>query len=280
MTILAHVDVFADGLLSGNPLAVFVDPPEAPGERYQAWAREMNLSETAFAWPTADGTRYRARIFTPRQELPFAGHPTLGTAVVLHRLGRVGRDLVQETAAGETRVTIEADRAWLTPPTGLVGPMVPAKDAAEALGVPSLYLSPDRPPQVVSAGLPYLLVSFEQDHLAQLKPPLARMAAILHRHGVGALMAWAFMDSTQIHARVFAPSHGIDEDPATGSAAAALGVYLRQAAGMTQAVTYAVRQGVEVGRPSTLELRLNDRQAPVRVGGRVVPVFQTTIEAF
>jgi trans-2,3-dihydro-3-hydroxyanthranilate isomerase len=277
---LIHVDVFAGEPLTGNPLAVFIDPPALSDERYRAWAREMNLSETTFAWPRADGTGYDCRIFTPERELPFAGHPTLGTAWALCRQGLVGPVVKQHTAAGVTSVTIDDDMAWMVPPMGEVGREVPVTAAADALGIPSRWISPDRPPQVASAGLPVLLVHLEPDRVAGLRPPADRLARTLERIGVGGVMVWAFAGAGRLHVRVFGPGYGIAEDPATGSAAAALGVYLQRAAGVTDPMAYELHQGAEVGRPSILHLRLNDRGfGELRVGGRVVPVFEAVVEA-
>jgi trans-2,3-dihydro-3-hydroxyanthranilate isomerase len=280
MTTLVQVDVFGDAVLAGNPLAVFVNAPELPTARYQAWAREMNLSETVFLWPKADRQRYRCRIFTPFRELPFAGHPTIGAAWTLSWLGLIGEEALQETEAGLTTVQVQADgMTWLTPPTGVLGARVPAAEAAEALGIPTLWVSEERPPQIASAGLPHLLVHLDIDEIASVRPPMDRMRQVLDQWGAGGLLVWAFEPGgNRVHARGFAPGYGVDEDPATGSAAAALGVYLKEAAGVTHRVTYTMHQGREIGRPSTLHIELGRPGAGLRVGGRVVPVFKTMLE--
>ena len=278
-TTLLQVDVFAEERLGGKPLAVFVSPPELSRERMQAWAREMNLSETIFIWPL--GTRrYRARIFTPVEELPFAGHPSIGAAWCIQALGLGERDLAQETQAGLTHLwTDESGTVWLSPPAGELGEEVPVEAAAEALGVPTLWISKDRPPQVASAGLPHLLVHLDLDQVGGIRPPMGRMRDVLNRLGIGGLMVWSFTSSHRIHARGFAPGYGVDEDPATGSAAAALGVYLIKATGVTDAHRYQIAQGAEMGRPSLIQLALNvDGPGSIAVGGHVLAVFRTELE--
>lgn len=278
-TTLLQVDVFAEERLGGNPLAVFVSPPDLSRERMQAWAREMNLSETVFVWPLSK-TRYRARIFTPAEELPFAGHPSLGAAWCMQALGLGDSRLTQETAAGRTELWADAgDTLWLSPPGGEMGVEVPVEAAAAALGVPTLWISRDHPPQVASAGLPHLLVHLDLDQVGGIRPPMGRMRDVLTRLGIGGLMVWSFTSSHRIHARGFAPGYGVDEDPATGSAAAALGVYLIKAAGVTDAHTYQIAQGSEIGRPSLIQLALNlEGPGSIAVGGQVLSVFQTALE--
>jgi trans-2,3-dihydro-3-hydroxyanthranilate isomerase len=278
---LVQVDVFARTRLGGNPLAVFVNPPDLPTERLQAWAREMNLSETTFAWVLGPD-RYRVRIFTPERELPFAGHPTLGTAAVLHAMGLVGERVTQESAAGET--TCWRDRHevwWMAPPFGSVGPALPPGVGADALGVEEDWVSADRPPQVVTAGLPHLLVNVAASVIAYLDPPMAKMRGVLNslpEKPVG-LLVWAPAGASQIRARCFAPAAGVNEDPATGSAAADLGWYLVRVTGVTDPVIYHMTQGVEIGRPSELLLGLNlDADQRVWVGGRVIPVFEADVD--
>jgi trans-2,3-dihydro-3-hydroxyanthranilate isomerase len=278
---LVQVDVFAQARLGGNPLAVFVNPPDLPTERLQAWAREMNLSETTFAWVTAPD-RYRVRIFTPERELPFAGHPTLGTAAVLHAMGLVGERVTQESASGETVCWRDRhDVWWMAPRLGSVSPPLPPAVGAAALGVAEEWVSADRPPQVVEAGLPHLLVNVAAGVIGSLDPPFAEMRRLLNNlpERPAGLLVWAPAGASQIRARCFAPAAGVNEDPATGSAAADLGWYLVRVTGVTDPVIYHIHQGIEIGRPSELLLGLNlDADQRVWVGGHVVPVFEADVE--
>ena len=276
-----QVDVFAAKPLGGNPLAVFVNPPPVETERMQAWAREMNLSETTFAWVDTP-QRYRVRIFTPAHELPFAGHPTLGTAAVLHTLGLIEDRVIQVSASGETECwRDERGVWWLAPTEGRVGPVVSPTAASEALGVPLGWISDDRPPQIMWAGLTFLLVNIPAAQIPELDPPFSRMRTILESlpDKPGGLYVWAPDGPGKIRARGFAPGYGVNEDPATGSAVADLGWYLVGAAGVTEPVAYRVRQGAEVGRPSEVHLALNlGPTRRVQVGGQVLLVFQARIE--
>ena len=279
---LVQVDVFASHLLGGNPLAVFVNPPEVPTERLQAWAREMNLSETTFAW-VEDSHRYRSRIFTPEHELPFAGHPTLGTAAALAELGLVQSPVTQVTAAGASVCTRDGNGMWwMVPPAGRLGPEIAADAAAEALGVAVGAIRENHPPRIVSAGLPHLLVNLDPSAIGGLAPSFTDMRDILGRleEPVGGLYAWAFGKAGSIHARMFAPGHGVNEDAATGSAAADLAWYLVHGAGITDPSHFVIQQGLEMGRPSLLHLHLNVDGEPIKVGGMVAPVFRADVQHF
>lgn len=262
------VDVFAREPLSGNALAVFPDPGAVAPERMQRIAREMNLSETTFVTGvTADG--YDVRIFTPGSELPFAGHPTLGTAWVLRELGAVaGERTTQRSPAGETPVTFEGDRVWLeragTPGEDLddVDGFLAALDLdaasvgfdASALGAGPGALRPAMP----DAGLRWLVLPLANTEvLARLYPP----PELPDPHVV---YCFAPLGPGRIKARSFAADLGVAEDPATGSAAAALGVYL---AGRVGDIAVEIEQGAEVGRPSYLAVRAEPGR--VRVGGSV-----------
>ncbi len=280
---LMQVDVFTAELLGGNPLAVFVNPPEGVATvRLQAWAREMNLSETTFVW-VDDAHHYRSRIFTPAHELPFAGHPTLGAVAALAAKGLVESPVTQTTAAGAVECTRDADGMWwMTPPPGRLGASVGVPTAADALGIAPDSVRDAHPPRVVAAGLGHLLVNVEPSAVSRLLPSFAQMQTVLAglEGSVGGLYAWAFSGAGTIHARMFAPGHGVNEDAATGSAAADLGWYLVYGAGVTDPSRFLIRQGLEMGRPSELHLRLNVDGVPVAVGGRVVPVFEARVSHF
>ncbi|MGC8488088.1 MAG: PhzF family phenazine biosynthesis protein [Clostridia bacterium] len=281
-TQLLQVDVFSPHLLGGNPLAVFVNPPDVPAERFQAWAREMNLSETTFAW-VENEHRYRSRIFTPQHELPFAGHPTLGTVAALSQMGLVHSPVTQVTEAGESLCTQDAQGMWwMVPPPGRLGPAVSPETAAEALGIGAESVRGEHPPRIVSAGLAHLLVNVEPSAVERLSPSFSHMQTVLAglKEPVGGVYAWAFAGAGSIHARMFAPGHGVNEDAATGSAAADLAWYLVYGAGVTDPSHFVIRQGAEMGRPSELHLHLNVDGMGIAVGGAVVPVFSAEIPRF
>ena len=272
------VDVFAREPLAGNALAVFPDPGSVEPERMQRIAREMNLSETTFVTGvTADG--YDVRIFTPGSELPFAGHPTLGTAWVLRELGAVaGERTVQRSAAGPTTIDFDGDRVWLersgTPGEDLddVDEFLAALDLedasvgfdASALGAGAAELRPAIP----DAGVPWLMLPVaDPDVVARLQAP----SVLPDPRGV---YCFAPLGRGRIKARFFATDFGAAEDPATGSAAAGLGVYL---AGRIGDVTVEIEQGAEVARPSFISVEATrDR---VRIGGSVHLAAEATLIA-
>lgn len=265
------VDVFTDRPLAGNPLAVFPDGHDLPSELYQPIARELNLSETVFVTRIGDDG-YDARIFTPAAEMAFAGHPTLGTAWTLRHLGRIeGPRTVQHTAAGATPVSLALDTVWLER-TGTVGAdiddvsfIAPALGLghtevgfnAGMLGFERRWLAP----AFADAGVEQLMVPVaDAPTLAKMRP--RPEMADLSGDGIYCFTAIA---PTRIKARFFARGLGIDEDPATGSAAAGLGLYLAERLGD---VAFDISQGAEVGRPSTL--MVDTSRGRVRVGGTVV----------
>lgn len=297
------LDVFTDRVFGGNPLAVFPHADGIPGGVMASIARELNLSETVFVLrpASADGTR-RLRIFTPGAELPFAGHPTLGTAHLLAALGEPGLEAADDALAqvlfeegiGPVRVTIrrEAGMPVFTQLTAAqapeMGPRPPSRERlARLLGLEvGDVLAGDWSPAAVSCGVPFLFV------------PLASRSAVARArmdHGVWAnelKSYWApqvfvfareaEMPGSDIRARMFAPGLGVPEDPATGSAVAALGGYLAGRPGQRDGLLQrTIEQGFEMGRPSLLYLEAdvtNGRADAVRVGGRSVLVGQGEID--
>jgi trans-2,3-dihydro-3-hydroxyanthranilate isomerase len=275
MTTLRYqvVDVFTDRPLAGNPLAVVFDADGLTADRMQAVAREFNLSETTFVLPPAAGGSYRVRIFTPAAELPFAGHPSVGTAATLVRSGALGAgELVQECGAGNLPITASADRALLTGGTPHLGPEL---DPTPFLAAVNLTPT-DRVgvvPRLTGCGIDSVHLLVRPDAVARAVVDAAALRATGHTLSVS---AWD-PDTRVSHSRVFAPDLGVPEDPATGSAALAHGVFL-VAAGLLPAdgeSDYTIHQGIEVGRPSTLECTVTataGRATRATVGGGVVPV--------
>ncbi|GAA1800262.1 PhzF family phenazine biosynthesis protein [Luedemannella flava] len=274
------VDVFTDRPFTGNPLAVVFGAEGLATEQLQALAREFHLSETAFVLPPSDGATYRLRIFTPEVELPFAGHPSVGTAVTLSRRGWAGLDaasnaeVVQECGAGLLPIQVYADgRATLTggPPT-----LGPELDPAPLLGIVGLTADDlaGPPPRTAGCGLEWTFLAVRPDAVvrASLNSDAAR------RQGVTELVVFAWdADRRASHARVFVPGSGVPEDPATGSAALAFGVYA-VAVGLLPAddrSTYTIHQGAELHRPSTLECTVTAASGTAQgatVTGAVVPI--------
>jgi trans-2,3-dihydro-3-hydroxyanthranilate isomerase len=297
-----QVDVFTDRPFGGNPLAVF---PEAEGlttGEMQQLAREMNLSETTFVLPSqAEGADFRVRIFTPAKELPFAGHPVVGTHWVLAHLGRV--DLHEP----ETRVWLELGVGVLPADLHVAGGRVervvmtqdrPAfldilediGDLAQGLGLPPEAIGgTGLPVQVVSTGIPQMMVPVRSLAEVQALDPARLNVTALNRqsHAVGTdcVMVFTFeteMPAATVHTRMFAPALGVPEDPATGSASGALGAYLvHHGAVPVDATTHILsEQGAEIGRPSKLFIEVDSTDGQitaVRVGGQVVPVARGTV---
>jgi trans-2,3-dihydro-3-hydroxyanthranilate isomerase len=263
------VDVFTDKAFAGNPLAVFREPGKLDPAQMQAIAKELHLSETTFVVPPEKGGDHRVRIFTPGSEMPFAGHPTLGTTYVLAE----GKDATMrlEEGVGVIRVTVRDGFVQMDQPLPTFsGTTITRKTAAEALGLAVEEVRSDVPIQVGSSGVPFLFVP-----LANLKAVRrAQRPAGLKMH-VYAFAMSGERSGSHVHGRMFDEGLGIGEDPATGGAQGPLGAYivaheLVQAAPTTR---IRVEQGFEIGRPSILDIEVDKTGAAitaVRVGGRCV----------
>lgn len=269
--LLTLVDVFAERRYEGNQLAVVEDAAGLDTAAMQAIAREMNFSETTFVVATAPG-RARVRIFTPGEELPFAGHPTLGTAWVL---ARGAQHFVLELPAGAIDVWFEDGLAWLTPPAAEFGDELGAGRAAALIGLAAEDLDPGIAPRLVRCG-PWFAVIAVRDLAA-----LRRIRVDAGAMGGDGLPGYVFIvcrggyqpDATFGARMVFFDGTALREDPATGAANAALGQYLHRL-GVRGAVV--VEQGFEIGRPSRIHLDIRDSApgVPVAVGGRVQAVAE------
>lgn len=292
------VDVFTRTTFGGNQLAVLPLAQGLSGRAMQAIAREFNLSETTFVLPPTheDATR-KVRIFTPSAELPFAGHPTLGTAYVLAANGFVEAgcdEVVLEEGVGNIRVTMarETDgigRLDLFParlPELTSSPVEP-EIIAEILSISThSILDGVWAPSVASCGLPYLFVTLrDRASLARVSLNRAAWETSLRRTD-GAMLYMICLEpeleGSHIRARMFGPGVGVEEDPATGSAAAALAGYVTRGFGKTDGVhDWVVEQGFEMGRPSLLHVRAiveSGTITQVRVGGSVVAVSHGAIQ--
>ena len=272
------VDVFAEAAFAGNPLAVVLDADELSTEQMQAMALEFNLSETTFPVRTStDGAHYRLRIFTPTSELPFAGHPSVGTAWLMHSIGRVGAGrVVQECGAGLLPLEVDADGAMLTGGQPAVGEAIDPGLLLAAVGLEADDFAGGEP-RWAGTGLNWAFLQVTDEAVARSRPDLARLTALSDsgpdRAGVSVL-SWK---DGHAHARVFAGGLGVAEDPATGSAALGLGVWL-VAAGLVTAdgeSSYQISQGLEMSRPSRLACSVvasGGQAVECRVSGSVVPV--------
>ena len=275
-----HVyDVFTDRPFAGNPLAVVMGADALSTRQMQTIARQFNLSETIFVMASRDRAhRARVRIFLPLAEIPFAGHPTIGCA--LHLSAGDG-DLVLEEEAGPVPVTIRDGLAeFATPVLPQLGDAVAADLAAAGLGLGADQVGFDtHRPVVAHAGPAFIFVPLrDAQALSDARPAGAAFEALTAK--VGKVYAYA-PDGAGFRARMFAPGSGVPEDPATGSATATLAAPLLAAGVLPEGETrLSLRQGVEMGRPSQLGLRIavkGGALAQVCVSGRAVPVAQGRI---
>lgn len=284
------LDVFTANALEGNGLAVVHDADGLDDATMLAFARETRLSETTFVQTaSAAGADYRNRIWTVELELPFAGHPSLGTAVAVARAagtpdGETVR-YVQQTQAGVQPVEVtlsggglHAAAAMLQEPA-ILGAEVERAQALAVLGLTVEDGDPALPPQVVSTGVPQLILPLrDRAAAARAVPDYAAIGALLEEHGAVTLYAAACDprpagEESAAHARSFAFSAEIGEDPATGSAAGPLCAYLHARTGADRV---AIDQGVEMGRPSRLLTAVEGDR--VRVGGDVVVLVDGTLQ--
>lgn len=291
-------DVFTDRPFGGNPLAVFPDARGISPERMQQVARELNLSETVFVLPPKDpGHTRKLRIFTPGVELPFAGHPTVGTALILAWLGEISLSgeetrIVFEEGVGPVPVTIraaegKADFAQLsTAQLPEFGPAPAAPELAEMLSLdPDDVLTGDDSPQAVSCGVAFVFIPLrDRDALRRARLRLDRWEALLASSWAPHVYVFTRdheLPATDLRARMFAPAMGVSEDPATGAAAAAFGGYLGSRASGDGTLRWTLEQGFEMGRPSLIHLevdRAGGEITAVRVGGGAVLISEGAME--
>jgi trans-2,3-dihydro-3-hydroxyanthranilate isomerase len=276
---IAWLDVFAERPLAGNALAVVDDADGVAEGPMLALARELDLSETTFVQsPDAEGADYRNRIFTIEREIPFAGHPSLGTAVAVARWrGLEEASFVQQTEAGLQPIEVSPDdgrwRAEMLQNEAEFGTELDSEAALHAMGLSSAEAHQDLPPQVVSTGLPAAIVPVSDDEsLARAVPDFVAIDRLLDdaepRAGETPNFYLVWAEAGQARARMFSTGAPGGEDPATGSAAGSLGAYLAERTGTEGLV---IRQGEEMGRPSVLEVEMVDGRP--RVGGGVIPVI-------
>jgi len=295
-----HYDVFTDHLFGGNQLAVFLDGRGLDTQTMQAIAKEMNFSETTFVLPAEkQGTDVRMRIFTPGEELPAAGHPTIGSTYALARAGVIdsGRTaFVFGLGVGPTPVSLTwtADHlafVWMTQMLPAFGDPIPdpARAAAALSLSPAAVAGTAQPVQVVSCGVPFLFVPLTTrsavDNAVVNQAALEELltGAKASAHGVFIFSAQPGDKKSTVYSRMFAPELGVSEDPATGIASGPLGCYLvrHKIVRPEKANAMVSLQGVKMGRPSYIHISIdadkNGKIAGVRVGGEAVLAGEGTL---
>lgn len=269
------VDVFTDRPLTGNQLAVFPDGDAVPADRYQDLAREVGFSETVFVLPPSSpvAADVRVRIFTPRTELAFAGHPVLGTALVMAAERDLGPVVTVETGAGPVPLELANDgrSAWMTQPLPTVAPWPDADAVLDAVGVASEVVV--APVEVYDNGVRHLMVAV--DGLATVEgaaPDLGRLGRAVPTAGVS---VFTVTGPGSVTTRMFGAGLGVGEDAATGSAAGPLGVHALRHGLVEVGAELVVHQGASIDRPSELWVRVEgtpEAVAAVGVGGAAVIV--------
>lgn len=288
-----HLDVFTKAPLSGNQLAVFLDPPVWPDETMQAIAREIAFSETTFVYPpTHPGSLARMRIFTPGGELPMAGHPTIGTTFALALRDRIPhgtKHVVLDLGVGPTPVDLEWDGAaqrlrfaWMTQPPPTFGPRLEARDeAARALGLEPADLAANLPVEIVSCGVPFVYLPLVSRHAVdRARLDRARWQRLCAAHSLDEQKIFVFSiedrntTPIRLHSRMFAPTIGITEDPGTGGASGPLGSYLvRHGVAKGPVSEFLSHQGVAMHRPCEISIRIGSDGTGitrVQIGGAAI----------
>ncbi|WP_025273778.1 PhzF family phenazine biosynthesis protein [Haloglycomyces albus] len=275
------VDVFTDAPFAGNQLAIVLDADDLTADHMQSIAREFGYSETIFFLaPTQAMANYRVRIFTPTVELPFAGHPTLGAAVefVRRNSDRLTADpdgvytVMQESQAGVMTIAVDGDHAWLTSTNLDSGEDMEAAPLLSAAGLGEADQAGAA--RTAGAGLTHYFLPVARESVAKATSTAGFASKVYLFHFDAA--------KKHVHARLFGPGIGVTEDPATGSAALALGVYLHTVGMVKGNGTHrlSISQGTEMGRPSTLDVAVEVTDgdlSSVAVGGRVAAVASGTM---
>lgn len=277
-----QVDVFTDHIFGGNPLAVFTSGQSFQEGELQKVAREMNLSETTFVYPSSTNEAdFDVRIFTPTREIPFAGHPTLGTAYVLRKNALVTPEknpLRLNFKGGIISVWVEGNKSFMQhPPAQTLHEVDPSEKIAQALGLTSNDLDENFPLRVVSTGFPALIVPITYlFKIREIDINTQILSEVLKPLGID--MIYPFCRETvdrenTVHVRAFAPSLGIPEDPATGSVAGAMGAYWASF-NDDEEIRMVIEQGYEMQRPSLIHVEISKQEIQkIRVGGQCKPVF-------
>jgi trans-2,3-dihydro-3-hydroxyanthranilate isomerase len=277
------LDVFAEEKYAGNQLAVFRNAADIPGETMQKIANDMHFSETTFILsdqPRAGG--YDVRIFTPEEEIPFAGHPTIGTAfAIIHEIIRApAKSVTLNLGVGQIPVAVDADGVlWMTQKPPVLGSVFRPEEIAEAIGVSPSDIDDRFPVQEVSTGLPAAIVPLKSNGaLARARRSQEALDRLKEKYGMITVLFFSAEPrdrSNDLSVRVFTVYPSVPEDPATGSACGCLAGYLSKHRYFGKdVVDVRAEQGYEMGRPSLLRLQAKpaEDEIEVRVGGRAVLV--------
>jgi PhzF family phenazine biosynthesis protein len=275
-----QVDVFTRRPFAGNPVAVVLDCGGLSTEDMQRIAAWTNLSETTFVLPpTAPGADYRLRIFTPRAELPFAGHPTIGSAHAVLEAGLVkpknGR-LKQECGAGVLELQVEGDTLWLDSPKATESGFADVAVLEKVLGERT-----KGKPAIVNVGPRWLIAELaDAQAVGKLAPDMAALAALSVKLEIGGVTVYGAAGDgrSAIHVRSFAPAHGIPEDPVCGSGNISVAAYL-QMSGQAKRFgeRYVARQGMQLGRDGEVSIRYADGR--ILLGGSAVTCVEGTLRS-
>lgn len=278
-----QVDVFTEVPFLGNPVAVVFDADDLSTNQMQAIARWTNLSETTFVLsPTMKAADYLLRIFTPNAELPFAGHPTLGSLHAAREVGQVDRsrtELVQQCGAGLVRLSVEQgrNRQWLTLPTPKLEPLGASHRALLDQALQAATGSGGAPAYLIDVGPVWLTVQLDSAAaVLALRPDQSAIAALSRDLGLTGVTI--FGDDPEspggVEVRAFAPAHGVDEDPVCGSGNGCVAAYRRL---LGHRMDYAARQGRAIGRNGTIAVRY--RGDAIEIGGAAVTCVDGTMLA-
>ena len=286
-----QVDVFTDRVFGGNPLAVVMNPDHLSEESHLQIAREMNLSETTFIYPPENpDADYRIRIFTPGKEIPFAGHPTLGTAHILWETGKIAlarESIIVEMGAGLIKVSKMQNHLFMEQPLpSFETPFENLNQVAEALSIAPEQIDSRFPVQIVSTGFPALYVPLKSLKAIQsVEVNLSKLRGLLGNIDMIYVLTVETLELTStVHSRAFAPFIGIPEDPATGSAAGALGAYLVQHKIIKdlKPAEIVIEQGFEIDRPSYIHVKVEkqgEEFKSIQVGGQAITVLEGNLRA-
>jgi PhzF family phenazine biosynthesis protein len=275
-----QVDVFTSVPFFGNALGVILDADRLDASAMQRIAAWTNLSETAFVLaPTQAGADYRVRIFTPRSELGFAGHPSVGTAHALLEAGRIApkAQLIQECAAGLLPMRVLGDGAdrsiFVRAPRATVRQHAAVTDAHVSAAL-AMRLSAGQTPRLLDLGLSWLICDLgDEPAVRSLEPDMAAVATLCRQTGAVGISVFgrARSQAYALAVRAFCPADGIPEDPVTGSANAAIGAYLHASGGLgTIGAEYRVSQGRELGRNGYIDVRVDRDSGDVEIGGQSI----------
>jgi PhzF family phenazine biosynthesis protein len=274
-----QVDVFTTVPFRGNPVAVVLDGASLTDEQMQRIAAWTNLSETTFVLPPSSAADYRLRIFTPRAELPFAGHPTIGSAHAVLEAGLVkpkAGSFRQECGAGILDLSVDGERVWVKAPPARVSPFERARHAEleQALGCKVVS-----EPVAVDVGPVWLIAQVgSAEALACMPVDLQRVAGLSHTLGITGITAFGESADGEaaIHVRSFAPAHGIPEDPVCGSGNVSVGVFLMKSGQFAKfGAQYLARQGMQVGRDGRVWIRMEGER--IHLGGSAVTCVEGTL---